>query len=70
MVAFVYKESREGCLGSRQRGKRREWLTADAWKAIDIRRPLKKKLIGAKSKRQREHYQQQYSRRDRGRPTG
>ena len=34
-MASVYKESSEECLGFRQRGKRKEWMTADTWKAID-----------------------------------
>ena len=42
-MASVYKESSEECLGFRQRGKRKEWMTADTWKAIDNRRTLFKK---------------------------
>ena len=40
-------------------------MTADAWKAIDSRRNLKRKLIDAKSERLHERYQQQYSEADR-----
>ena len=64
-VASVSKESSEKCLGLRQRGKRKEWMTADTWKVIDDRNTLKKKLIDAKSERLRERYQQQYSEADR-----
>ena len=60
-VASVYKESSEECLGFRQRGKRKVWMTADTRKAVDNRCTLKKKLIDAKSERLQEHYQQQYS---------
>ena len=55
-VASVYKESSKECLGFMQRGKRKEWLTADIWKAIDNRCTLKKKLTDAKSERLRKHY--------------
>ena len=59
-VAFIHKESSEECLGFRQRGKRKEWMTAYRWKTIDNRRTLKKKLIDAKSDGLRKRYQQQY----------
>ena len=52
------------CLQIEQRGKRREWMTADTCKAIDSRHILKKKLIDAKSERLRERYQQRYSEKD------
>ena len=58
-MASIYKESSEECLEFRQRGKKKEWITADTWKAIDNRRTLKKKLIDAKSERLRDRYQQQ-----------
>ena len=64
-VASVYKQSSEECLGFRQRGKRKEWMRADTWKAIDNRHTLKKKLIDTKSERLHEHYQEQYSEADR-----
>ena len=63
-MASIYKESSEECLRFRQRGKRREWMTDDTWKAIDNRR-TPKKLIDAKSERLRERYQQKYSEADR-----
>ena len=62
-VASIYKESSEECLGFRQRGKRKEWMTADSLQAFN-RRTLKKKLINATSERQCKHYQQQYSEAD------
>ena len=62
-VASIYKESSEECLGFRQRGKRKEWMTADSLQAFN-RRTLKKKLINAKSERQCKRYQQQYSEAD------
>ena len=42
-VDSVYKESGEECLGFRQRGKRKKWMAAETWRAIDNRRALKKK---------------------------
>ena len=62
-MASVYKESSEECLRFRQRGK--SWMTADTWKAIDNRCPLKKKLTDARSEGLRKLYQQQYSEADR-----
>ena len=64
-VASVYRESSEECLGFRQRGKRKEHMTADTWKVIDNRCTLKKKLIEARSERLGESYQQQYGEADR-----
>ena len=55
-MASIYKESSEECLEFRQRGKKKEWITADTWKAIDNRRTLKKKLIDAKSGRLLERF--------------
>ena len=49
----------------KQRGKRKEWVTADTWKAIDNMRTLMTKLTDAKSGRLRQRYQQQYSEADR-----
>ena len=62
-MAFVYKVSSEECLGFRQRARRKEWMRADTWKAINNRRSLKK-VTGAKSERLRKRYQQQYSEAD------
>ena len=45
--------------------KKKEWMTADTWKAIENKRNLNKKLIDAKSKRIRERYLQQFSEADR-----
>ena len=63
-VASVWKESSKECLGFRQRMKRKEWMRANAWKAIDNRQTLKEKLTDAKSERLCERYQQQYSEAD------
>ena len=49
-MASVYKDSSEMCLGFRQRGKRKEWMTADTWKAVNNRRTLEKFIV-AKSER-------------------
>ena len=64
-VASVCRESSKECLGLRQRGKRREWLTADTWRAINNRHTLRKKFTDAKSEGLCKRYQQQYSEADR-----
>ena len=55
-MASVYKESSEECLGFRQRGKRKQCMKADTWKAIDTRHILKKRLTDAKSERLHERF--------------
>ena len=54
----------KACLGTRER-KRKEWITADIWEAINTRKDLKKQLIEAKSERLKERYKQQYQEADR-----
>ena len=65
-MASVYREKIEGCMGFRQREKRKEWTRADTWNVIDNRRTLKTKLTDAKSERLCKHYQQQCSEANRG----
>ena len=40
--------------------KGKEWITEDTWQATENRRTLKKKVLEAKSERQKERYKQQY----------
>jgi len=58
-VRTAYTQASETCLGQRQR-KRKRWITADTWQAIENRRELKKKILETKSERIRERYKQQY----------
>ena len=65
MPLSTKRAARSAWSSFRQIGKRKEWRTADTWKAIDNRHTLKKKLTDAKSERLRERYQQQQSEADR-----
>ena len=55
----AYTQSSEVCLGPRQK-KRKEWITANTWQAIENRKALKKRIMESKSERLKERYQQQY----------
>ena len=43
-IKIAYTKTSEACLGCRQK-KRKEWITADTWQAIESRRALKKKVM-------------------------
>ena len=58
-VQHAYLQVSETCLGVQQK-KRREWITADTWQAVEHRRGLKKKVMDTKSERLKEQYKKQY----------
>ena len=58
-VQSLYIDASETCLGTKK-VKRKEWITADTWEAIEDRRVLKKKVMETKSERLKERYKQQY----------
>ena len=58
-IKVAYTQTSEACLGRRQM-KRKEWITAVTWKAIDSKRTLKKKFMDTRSERLKERYTQPY----------
>ena len=58
-VKSAYQKASETCLGTQQ-ARRKEWITADTWQAIEQRRNVKKKWNEAKSNRLKERYKLQY----------
>ena len=58
-IKGAYTQTSKAYLGHRQR-KRKEWLTADTWQAIERRRAMKKKVMDTRSERLKERYAQQY----------
>lgn len=63
-IRIAYIQISQLCLGRRQK-KRKEWITADIWKAIMSRRALEKKVMDTRSERLKERYRQQYREADR-----
>ena len=63
-IRTAYMQTSETCLGRRQK-KRKEWITADTWQAIENRRALKKKVMDTRSERLKERYRRQYRETDR-----
>ena len=63
-IRTVYTQTRETCQGRRQK-KRKEWITADTWQAIENRKALKKKVMDTRSERLKQRYRQQYRETDR-----
>ena len=58
-VKTAYTQTSEACLGPKQK-KRKEWITADTWQAIENRRALKKRVMESKSERLKERYKEEY----------
>jgi len=57
-IRIAYTQTSEACLGRQQ--KRKEWITAVTWHAIETRRDTKKKVMDTRSERQKDRYRQQY----------
>ena len=58
-IGVAYTRTSAAYLGRRQK-RRKEWITADTWQAIESRRALKKKGMETGSGRLKERYRQQY----------
>ena len=58
-IRTAYTQTSETCLGGRQK-KRKKWITADTWQAIESRRAFKKKVMDTRSERLKERYRRQY----------
>ena len=49
-IRIVYKQTSEARLGRREK-RRKEWIIADTWQAIESRRALKQKVMNTRSER-------------------
>ncbi|XP_021369218.1 craniofacial development protein 2-like [Mizuhopecten yessoensis] len=59
MITLVYRQSSEKCISYRKK-KIKDRMTHETWKAIESRRGIKKKVMGAKSERLKERYLEEY----------
>ena len=59
IVKTAYLQTSKTCLGTNKK-KKKEWITAETWQAINTRRDLKKQFLEDKSERLKERHKQQY----------
>lgn len=52
-VKSACTQTSEACLGRRRQKKKKEWISASTWRAIENRRALKKKVLETKSETER-----------------